>query len=247
MLAEAALRGLTAKEVRTVAKETLDQDGIIESKALVTALRQKLKDGEIQLGALEVPVKLEDGTLKVAPIEIESKDGKTRFQADLTLSTMKLKSEWKIEAASLGAPGASETRALLPAVTVVYLGRLANMGELVPRIGTGALERELAVLKMERDVAELERLRKLDEARAKEEEQRRIELERSLREQRARQAERERLIQQQGEGALDVDDVPIEGDGEAGVEEVQQPPQPRRARRKPPPQNVWKPFQITPY
>lgn len=249
VLAEAALRGLTAKEVRTVAKETLDQDGIIESKALVTALRQKLKDGEIQLGALEVPVKLEDGTLKVAPIEIESKDGKTRFQADLTLSTMKLDSQWKIEAASLGAPGESETRALLPAVTVVYLGRLANMGELVPRIGTGALERELAVLKMERDVAELERLRKLDEARAKEEEQRRIELERSLREQRARQAERERLIQQQGEGALDVDDVPIEGDGEAGGEEVQQPPQPRRARprRKPPPQNVWKPFQITPY
>jgi AsmA family len=259
VLADASLTGLTAKEVRTVAGEILNQQGIIETKVLVKALQDKIKQGQIKLGAITVPVNLQDGTLKVAPVEIESVDGKTRFKAELTLASMKFNSEWKITAANPGASEASENTdgksKVLPPVSVLYFGQLNKLGELTPRIGTGALERELAVRKMERDVAELERLRKLDEARAKEEEDRRRELERSLREQREKAAERERLLKlQQEQGLIGPDGEPLipptvdelpDPDAESAIKS---PPRRVRPKRRPkPPQNVWKPFQITPY
>ncbi len=78
-------------------------------------------------------------------------------------------------------------RAFLPPVTVVYTGKLSQFADLVPTVSAGSLERELVVRKMELDVGELERLRKLDEQRARDdavrrkaqdEEQARIEAER---------------------------------------------------------------------
>ena len=58
------------------------------------------------------------------------------------------------------------------------------MPNLEPRITAGALERELTVRKMERDVEELEHLRKLDEDRAKAEQDR----QKALEEERAKAA-----------------------------------------------------------
>jgi hypothetical protein len=60
----------------------------------------------------------------------------------------------------------------LPAVQVFYRGPVASVATLEPRIVTEPLERELGVRKMERDVEELERLRKLDEARRRSEAER---------------------------------------------------------------------------
>jgi hypothetical protein len=60
----------------------------------------------------------------------------------------------------------------LPGVTVSYRGPFAALGAIEPRVNSEALERELAVRRMERDVEELERLRKLDEARRREEAER---------------------------------------------------------------------------
>ena len=51
----------------------------------------------------------------------------------------------------------------LPAISVGYTGKLSEFGGIEPAIEAGALERELTVRKMERDVDELERLRKLDQ------------------------------------------------------------------------------------
>ena len=56
-------------------------------------------------------------------------------------------------------------KAALPPVSVVYVGALKTLAALEPRISAGALERELAVRKMENEVEQLERLRKLDEER----------------------------------------------------------------------------------
>ena len=63
-------------------------------------------------------------------------------------------------------------KAPLPGVTVSYRGPVAALASLEPRIDSEALERELAVRRMERDVEELERLRRLDEARRREEPER---------------------------------------------------------------------------
>jgi hypothetical protein len=60
-------------------------------------------------------------------------------------------------------------KAPLPGVAVGYRGSIAGLGSLEPRIDAEALQRELAVRRMERDVEELERLRRLDEARRREE------------------------------------------------------------------------------
>jgi hypothetical protein len=50
-------------------------------------------------------------------------------------------------------------------VSVVHLGHLGESALSVQRISVQALSRELTVRKMERDVAELERLRRVDEER----------------------------------------------------------------------------------
>ncbi len=63
-------------------------------------------------------------------------------------------------------PPATE-RVLLPALTVTYVGKLRDYSSLEPIVATAALERELSVRKMEREVDLLERLRRQDEARAK--------------------------------------------------------------------------------
>lgn len=262
VLANASLTGLTAKEVRQAAKDALATEGPVDSEAFVEKLKSLLKQGEIKLGSLKIPVELKDGSLSMAPIELSGDDGVTTFQSSLRVPTMQFDSAWQI-AAKLPTDGASaKPGATLPPIKVRYLGSLADVATVDPELSTGALERELAVQKMERDVAELERLRKLDEARAKEEEERRRQLEARLAEQRRLQAERERqlLLEQQDQAQqLGPDGLPLSEPGQTGdgtvlpngdtAEAAPEPPKPRRARKKrpPPKKDVWNPFQITPY
>jgi len=65
----------------------------------------------------------------------------------------------------------------LPPVSIVYVGALGSVPDLTGRMDADALQREIAVRKMERDVRELERLRLLDELRAAQEAERRQALE----------------------------------------------------------------------
>ena len=95
---------------------------------------------------------------------IDTAEGRARGTAALDLKTLEFESDWRLEPKA-GAAG----KAPLPAVTVSYRGLVAALGSLEPRINSEALERELAVRRMERDVEELERLRRLDEARRREE------------------------------------------------------------------------------
>ncbi len=261
VLADASLTGLTAKEVRQSARETMGQQGPINSEIFIAALRDKLKQGQIKLGSLNIPVTLKDGAVTIAPIEIDGPDGKTTFSSSLEVAAMKFDSEWKIAAREPDAKeGDASNNVLLPPITVLYVGDLSALATVEPRISSGALEREIAVRKMERDVAELERLRRLDEAHAKEEEERRKELERSLAEQRRLQAERERklLLEQQQSSQVGPDGLPIQGGDVVDPtltdpnavpgEDPEAKPRPRVRKRRPPPKkDVWNPFQITPY
>lgn len=258
LLANASLTGLTAKEVRQVAGDALSAEGPVRTEVFVGSLREKLKDGQVELGSLKLPVTLKDGAIELAPIEISGDDGKTSFESSLAVSTMNFESQWTIAAREPALKGqGTKNTTLLPPIIVAYVGDLSALATVEPRILSGSLERELAVRKMERDVSELERLRKLDEARAREEEERRKELERRLAEQRRQQAEREQqllLEQQEQLPQLDADGNIIEPttpdvDG-APVAEAPPPTpsRPRRVRKRPPPKkDVWNPFQITPY
>ena len=87
----------------------------------------------------------------------------------LDLRTLDFDSEWRLDQKPSAGPA---DKPALPAVTVTYRGPIGSLGGLEPRIASEALERELSVRRMERDVEELERLRKLDEARRREEAER---------------------------------------------------------------------------
>lgn len=263
VLADASLTGLTAKEVRISVDEAMKAEGPVDSATFVSSLKDKLKQGQIELGSLSIPVALKDGAVSISTINVDGADGKTSFDASLEVASMRFDSEWKIAARDpVAAKTDTSDTSRLPAVTATYVGDLSALATVEPRLSTGALEREIAVRKMERDVAELERLRKLDEERAKEEQERRRALEARLAEQRRQQAERERqlLLEQQRREQLGPDGLAMPQGAPGGDPSLQDPnaapvaeaPKPRvrrrrRPRRPPPKKDVWNPFQITPY
>ncbi len=114
-----------------------------------------------------------DGALRVRPITIEGSGGRTAITTTVDLDTLRFDSEWRIDltAATLrnaSAPVASEAAVRpvqLPAVFLVYAGKLGAVAASERRISAGALERELQVRRMEQEVDELERLRREDERR----------------------------------------------------------------------------------
>lgn len=122
-------------------------------------------------GILELPRRIDldiaDGRLTAKPFTIDSPEGRAAGSANLDLKTFDIESDWRLE--QPGRSGAGRDKPPLPAVAVTYRGPVAVLGTLEPRISSEALERELAVRRMERDVEELERLRKLDEAHRREE------------------------------------------------------------------------------
>ena len=271
----ATLTGNSPAAVAAVARAALTGQGPRGGAPLADAMRTALKEGEVQLGKVTIPVEISDGALKLRRVQIEMPEGRSSFVTAVELQTMKIDSEWQVEPKLDKSLTGAPDRALLPPVTVVYTGKLSELAALEPQVSAEALERELVVRKMEIDVGELERLRKLDEERARQdaarrkaaEERQRIEAERrrALEEDQAPDAvQREELAPPPGTPRSDIYDnsvrdagegVPIEQD----IEAFTQPPPPPVAapaptaaqrpppRRKKPPEQEWRPFQITPY
>jgi hypothetical protein len=134
---------------------------------LAEAIKAALKDGEVRLGKIAIPVDISDGALKLQKVQIDMPEGRSTFVTAVELATMKIDSEWQIQPNLDKGLVGSTARAMLPPVTVVYTGKLSELASLVPQVSAEALERELVVRKLEFDVGELERLRKLDEDRAR--------------------------------------------------------------------------------
>ena len=167
-IGDATLTGNSPAAVSTVARAALTGQGPNSGTQLSDAIREALKTGEVKLGKITIPVEIGDGALKLERVRIKMKDGRSTFATAVELATMKIDSEWQIEPKLDGTLATTAERAFLPPVTVVYTGKLSQFSDLVPSVSAGSLERELVVRKMELDVGELERLRKLDEQRARE-------------------------------------------------------------------------------
>ena len=116
------------------------------------AVNAAAKQGEVKLGKVEIPVVVGDGAVKLDKVTIEAPDGRSTFSSVIDLASMKLDSEWQIEPRLNRPSAAAQQRPYLPAVTVVYTGKLSALSSLEPTVSTSALERELSVRKMERDV-----------------------------------------------------------------------------------------------
>jgi hypothetical protein len=284
-LGDVTLSGVAPRAVVDVADQALQAKGVMTGEPLQNAVRSALKSTQLKLGKVSVPVTIGDGVLKLDRVQVDTAEGRATFDTVLDLQTFVVDSAWKIEGrgltraepsvagaatagASAGAPvpaPVAVSRTLLPPVAVVYAGRLADLGTLAPTIETEALERELTVRRMERDVDELERLRKLDEERARKERER----------QQAAEAERQRRQRELEQKLLPgtppqppqstAEPVPVPVEGAATVDpkaaaaaeatppadpppetkpRVQAQPQPQPKKK---PANSWQPFQISPY
>jgi hypothetical protein len=131
-------------------------------------LRLALEEGALAVGTRKVALEVGDGAVRAAALVIDAPDGRVRNETTVDLSELKVDSEWQIiskRAVARGqqAPGKSQ----LPGVSVVYVGPLAAVGTLKPQITLDSLERELMVRRMEREVEQLERLRREDQERIK--------------------------------------------------------------------------------
>ncbi len=286
-LGDVTLTGVAPRAVADVADQALQAKGVMSGEPLLIAVKTALRATQLKLGKVTIPVTVADGLFKLDRVQVETAEGRANFDTMLDLQTLKVDSAWKIEAKALtraqpsvaaaatvgttAAAGVPEptpaTRSLLPPVSVVYSGRLADLATLPPTIETSALERELTVRRMERDVDELERLRKIDEDRAQAERER----------QQAIEAERERALRERDATPVPqspqetpaVEPVPVPVDGSASIdpaaaaeaaaaaaaaeaasaEQTAPVPRPRvqaQPKRKQP-ANSWQPFQISPY
>ena len=134
---------------------------------LKQTLAAGLAGGELPLAG-PVGVEIADGQLAAKPFAIDTAEG--RAQGARASTSRRCCSS---PTGGWSRSRSGRRRQGRPAgVTVSYRGPVAALGELEPRINSEALERELAVRRMERDVEELERLRRLDETRRREETER---------------------------------------------------------------------------
>jgi hypothetical protein len=167
-LGETKLGTLWPGAVGKAVDAALKSDPDTLAATLKQTLAASLGSGELPLPG-QIRVEIADGRLAAKPFVIDTAQGRAHGAAGLDLKTLLFESDWRLEHKPAAAP---PDKAPLPGVTVTYRGPVASLGSLEPRVNSDALERELAVRRMERDVEELERLRRLDEARRREEAER---------------------------------------------------------------------------
>jgi TolA-binding protein len=172
----------------------------------------------------------------------------------------KIDSEWKIEAVSAGKSkdaAAASAKRYLPPVTVIYTGKLKDLGTAEPMVSVTELEREINVRRMERDVEELERLRKSDQQRAAQTAQRQKALEAEQARKAPATAPSDSIAPPGPGSALPNDGAPpVSEDATLNTDAANAAaaegastasPAPRPAVRKKRPETGWQPFQVTPY
>ena len=150
------------------------------------ALRTRVPSAAAELGSRTIAIALADGIAKLATVSLDSPDGNVTAVTLVDLMSLNIDSAWKLAArvpasaaSAEDVPGwvAPPAKGPLPSAAIVYTGRLNDLAALNVSVDAADMQRELAVRQMERNVEELERLRRLDEHRAKLEQERRRVLE----------------------------------------------------------------------
>lgn len=180
-LSKAEIAGMTPDAVRATAETAFAREFAINEAALTGVLKGALAKGRLGIGPRQVTMTIDDGALKLERFETRTPNGRVETLVTVDLASFAAETEWRVQAAS------KEGRANWPVINVFYSGPLAALPTTEPRIVLGSFERELTVRRMEWEVEELERLRRLDEERARAERER----------QQAVEAERQRLIETQ--------------------------------------------------
>ena len=175
-LGAAEIRDLTPATVQTAVETALKAPPEALADTLKTALAADAARAPLPIGPRALAITVQDGVARLQPLAVVNPDGRATLEAALDLATFGISGAWRVETKLPPLPQLPGTTqpasagVALPAV-VQRFGLsaaaldTARAGQRVP-VDTEALERELVVRKVERDLAELERLRRLDEERA---------------------------------------------------------------------------------
>jgi hypothetical protein len=158
---DARLPGLAPGAVAAAAEAALKAEPGKLAPTLRQTLAAGLGAGSLPVGQASFGLEIADGLVRSRPLVIDAGDGRASGTARLDLKTLKIDSQWRLEAKLPGGDAAAKP---LPAVVVSYRAPVATLGAAELQIDTAVLEQELAARKIERDMEELERLRKLNEA-----------------------------------------------------------------------------------
>ena len=168
-LSQAKLNRWAPAAIAGAVEAVLAVKGEIPPGALRAQLELALNSQGVSVGSSRLPVSVADGALRAQPLVVTVQQGRLTGRGAIDLDHLLVDGEWRIEPRNSPRQAGTVAKPELPAVTVSYTGPLAELPALEPKLDTEALEREVAVRKVEREVLELERLRKLDEDRAKDE------------------------------------------------------------------------------
>jgi uncharacterized protein involved in outer membrane biogenesis len=158
---DAKLPGLAPGAVAAAAEAALKAEPGKLAPTLRQVLATGLATGSLPVGQASFGLEIADGLVRSRPLVIDAGEGRASGTARLDLKTLKLDSQWRLEAKP---PGLDSKAKALPAVVVSYRAPIATLGAAELQIDTAVLEQELAARKIERDMEELDRLRKLNEA-----------------------------------------------------------------------------------
>lgn len=190
---ELALDGLRLARLspaapKTAAEGVLALRGELPPDAVRRQVEAALAAGGVDIGKRRLPVSLADGVVRLATVSHEGPQGRLSGATSIDLEQLKVDSEWRLEPKrpepkpgepKSGEPEPADAAAAaprlrpIPGFTVVWAGPLAQLASLTPQLQIEAFEREVTLHRYEREVEELERLRREDQERRRQEAERR--------------------------------------------------------------------------
>jgi hypothetical protein len=179
--------GVDANVVAVTVEKASTSDQSAELSDIATLVGEVLAGGRVALPSVRVPIMIANGAVRLDEIKIDTPRSGVSNRTTFDLADLKADIDWRI------VPLARETTVrgrVLPGISVVYAGPLAQIATFAPRIQAEDLSRELSVRRLERSVEELERLRRQDEERARLEAERRRRIEEEIIAKAAEQAAR---------------------------------------------------------
>lgn len=172
--------GIAAEIVDKAAIAAIEGSDAIERAQLEKLILAERPRSQSQIGNVKLPVEIADGAARIGALEIKQPEASLRNSTTIDLAQLRADSEWQI-VSRRQLPGAGKSagakREPLPPLVLVWTGALGSIAKSEPRLSVDRLERELSILKMERDAERLEELRRQDEERVRLEQERQRRLE----------------------------------------------------------------------
>jgi uncharacterized protein involved in outer membrane biogenesis len=159
------LPGLAPGAVAAAAEAALNAEAGKLGAALRQTLTARLAADSLPVGQATFALEIADGHVRSKSMLLETPEGRAIGSTRLDLNAFKLDSQWRLEPKAPDA-GPDAAKRPLPPVIVSYRAPLAALKGAEQQIDTSAVEQELSARKIERDLEELQRLRRLDESKS---------------------------------------------------------------------------------